>query len=196
MTTWGRIIKRMFDVVVSTFLLILFSPVLIVAAILIKLDSRGPVFFKQERIGMDGTQFDILKFRSMRVGAEKDTGPVWAKEEDPRRTAIGKFLRKTSLDEFPQLFNVLKGEMSLVGPRPERPFFVEQFKNHVPKYLDRHRVKTGMTGWAQVNGLRGNTSLEERIKYDIFYIENWSLGFDVKILFRTIQALLSTKNVH
>ena len=139
---------------------------------------------------MDGRRFAMLKFRSMRVDAEAATGPVWASEKDPRRTPIGGFLRKASLDELPQLVNVLKGEMSLVGPRPERPYFVEQFKAHIPKYLDRHRVKTGMTGWAQVNGLRGNTSLEERIKYDLYYIENWSLALDIKILLRTLRVAL------
>ncbi len=202
MTTWGRIIKRTFDLVVSVFLLVLFSPVFLIVAIAIKLDSRGPVFFSQERVGMDGKQFNILKFRSMRAGAETGTGPMWAMQNDPRRTRIGRFLRKTSLDELPQLLNVFKGEMSLVGPRPERQFFVDQFSRRdasgdafVPKYLDRHRVKTGMTGWAQVNGLRGPYgSLEERIKYDIYYIENWSLWFDIKILLKTIYAVLSTSN--
>ncbi|MBI3365560.1 MAG: sugar transferase [Ignavibacteriae bacterium] len=159
----------------------------------IRLDSKGPIFFKQERVVIDGERFDMIKFRSMKVGAElHDRQSGLGIENDPRQTAIGKILRHTSLDELPQLINVLKGEMSLVGPRPERPYFVEQFKNHVPKYLDRHRVKTGMTGWAQVNGLRGNTSLEERIKYDIYYIENWSLGFDIEILFKTVGALFST----
>jgi len=204
MTTWGRIIKRAFDVVVSTLLLILFSPVFLLVAIAIKLDSRGPVFFSQERVGMDGKQFNILKFRSMRAGAEAETGPMWAMQNDPRRTRVGRFLRKTSLDELPQLLNVFKGEMSLVGPRPERQFFVDQFSRRdasgdafVPKYLDRHRVKTGMTGWAQVNGLRGpHGSLEERIRYDIYYIENWSLWFDIRILLKTVRAVLSTSHQH
>jgi exopolysaccharide biosynthesis polyprenyl glycosylphosphotransferase len=196
MTTWGRITKRGFDALVSLLLLAVFSPLFLIIAAAIKLSSRGPVFFRQERVGMDGTPFEIFKFRSMKVGAEEDTGPVWAKEHDPRRTPVGTFLRRTSLDELPQLFNVLKGEMSLVGPRPERPYFVEQFRQLVPKYLDRHRVKTGMTGWAQVNGLRGNTSLEERIKYDIYYIENWSVGFDIKILLRTVHALLRITHAH
>jgi lipopolysaccharide/colanic/teichoic acid biosynthesis glycosyltransferase len=132
----------------------------------------------------------------MKVNAEASTGPVWAKQHDPRRTLMGVLLRKTSLDEIPQLYNVLKGEMSLVGPRPERAFFVEQFKHMVPKYLDRHRVKTGMTGWAQVNGLRGDTSLEERIKCDLYYIENWSVAFDLKILLRTVKAALMAKEAH
>jgi lipopolysaccharide/colanic/teichoic acid biosynthesis glycosyltransferase len=138
----------------------------------------------------------MLKFRSMKAEAESKSGPVFAREDDPRRTAIGTFLRKSSLDEFPQLINVLRGEMSLVGPRPERPFFVDRFKDNVPKYLDRHRVKTGMTGWAQVNGLRGNTSIEERIKYDVYYIENWSLWLDVKILLRTVRALFPSKHAY
>ena len=194
MTTWGRIIKRAFDAVVCTILLILFSPILLLIAILIKLDSKGPVFFSQERVGLDSRQFSILKFRSMKIGAEARTGPLWATENDPRRTRVGKFLRQTSLDELPQLVNVLKGNMSLVGPRPERQFFVEQFKQFVPKYLDRHRVKAGMTGWAQVNGLRGpHGSLEERIKYDIYYVENWSLWFDIRILLKTIRAVFSNK---
>ncbi|MEO8166989.1 MAG: undecaprenyl-phosphate glucose phosphotransferase [bacterium] len=195
-TVWGRISKRTFDIVVSFILLVFFLPLWILIAIFVKLSSPGPFFFTQERLGLDGRKFTMYKFRSMRIGAEVETGPVWTSNNDPRRTPIGVFLRKTSLDEIPQLFNVFKGEMSLVGPRPERPYFVDQFKSIVPKYLDRHRVKTGMTGWAQVNGLRGNTSLEERVKYDLYYIENWSLAFDVKILLRTIRAALSPKEVH
>ncbi|MBI5472870.1 MAG: undecaprenyl-phosphate glucose phosphotransferase [Ignavibacteriae bacterium] len=194
-SVWGKIAKRTFDVVVSAALLIFLSPLWLLIAALVKLSSRGPVLFKQERLGMDGKRFTMYKFRSMRVNAESKTGPVWTSKGDPRRTAIGVIIRKTSLDEIPQLFNVLKGEMSIVGPRPERPYFVDQFKHHVPKYLDRHRVKTGMTGWAQVNGLRGDTSLEERIKYDLYYIENWSLAFDVKILLRTLRVALSFKEV-
>lgn len=196
MTTWGRISKRSFDLVLASLMLFMLLPLFLVAAIFIKLTSKGPVFYRQERLGMDGRMFDMLKFRSMMVDAESETGPVWTKNNDARRTAFGTLLRKTSIDEIPQLINVVKGEMSLVGPRPERPHFVEQFKDNVPKYLDRHRVKTGITGWAQVNGLRGNTSLEERIKFDIYYIENWSMGFDLKILFKTIRALVSTKHVH
>lgn len=196
LTSWGRITKRTFDFVVSASLLILLSPLWLLIMLLVKVSSPGPMFFKQERVGMDGKKFTMFKFRSMRVGAEEQTGPVWTSKHDPRRTPIGVILRKTSMDELPQLFNVLKGEMSLVGPRPERPYFVDQFKHLVPKYLDRHRVKTGVTGWAQVNGLRGDTSLEERIKYDLYYVENWSLAFDIKILLRTIRAALSTKEVH
>ncbi len=196
MTTWGRILKRSFDLLIAAMLFIVFSPILFLVSIVIKCNSRGPVFFKQERVGMDGKRFHMLKFRSMNVEAESDSGPVFAREDDPRRTRIGAFLRRTSLDEFPQLINVFRGEMSLVGPRPERPFFVDRFKDLVPKYLDRHRVKTGMTGWAQVNGLRGNTSIEERIKYDVYYIENWSLWFDMKILLKTVRALFSTRHAY
>jgi len=154
-------------------------------AILIKLTSKGPAFYKQARISRGGKIFNIYKFRTMTVEAEKKTGPVWAKKDDTRVTPVGKILRKLSIDELPQLFNVLMGEMSIVGPRPERPEFVEKFKAIIPRYLERHKVKAGLTGWAQVNGLRGNTSLEERIKYDLYYIENWSLFFDIKIIFRT-----------
>lgn len=196
LTSWGRISKRLFDFVVSSTLLILLSPLWLLIIVFVKLSSPGPIFFKQERVGMDSKKFMMYKFRSMRVEAEEQTGPVWTSRHDPRRTPVGVLLRKTSMDELPQLFNVLKGEMSLVGPRPERPYFVDQFKHLVPKYLDRHRVKTGVTGWAQVNGLRGDTSLEERIKYDLYYIENWSLAFDIKILLRTLRAALSTKEVH
>lgn len=190
MTTWGRIAKRLFDLVISAVLLLICSPLFFIAALLIKFGSRGPVLYRQERVGLDGRKFEMIKFRSMTIGAEQETGPVWARADDPRVTGVGRFLRRTSLDEFPQLINVLRGEMSLVGPRPERPVFVGQFKDLIPKYLDRHRVKTGMTGWAQVNGLRGNTSLEERIKYDIYYVENWSLGFDLKILMKTVRAII------
>lgn len=196
LTVWGRILKRSFDLLVSGLLLVVLAPLSLVIIIFIRLTSRGPILFVQERVGLDGRPFTMYKFRSMKMDAEKDSGPVWAKEGDSRRTTIGAFLRKTSLDELPQLFNVLRGDMSLVGPRPERPFFVDQFRHLVPKYLDRHRVKTGMTGWAQVNGLRGNTSLEERLKYDLYYIENWSMGFDMKILLRTLRAALSMKEAH
>lgn len=190
MTTWGRIVKRVFDFFISTFLLILLSWLFLLIAIVIKLNSKGKIFFVQERVGLDGRSFRMMKFRTMKVGAEMfDNESGLGVDNDPRQTSVGKILRKLSLDEFPQLINVFKGEMSLVGPRPERPYYVQQFKSLIPKYLDRHRVKTGMTGWAQVNGLRGNTSLEERIKYDIYYIENWSIGFDVKILFKTIKAV-------
>jgi exopolysaccharide biosynthesis polyprenyl glycosylphosphotransferase len=193
MTPWGRVVKRTFDVVISSGLLIVFSPLLFTLAILVKVTSSGPVLYRQQRVGLDGREFLMLKFRSMRIGAEQEFGPVWAKQRDPRRTRLGILLRRTSLDELPQLLNVLRGEMSLVGPRPERPHFVDRFKDAVPKYLDRHRMKTGVTGWAQVNGLRGNTSLEERIKYDLYYIENWSFAFDLKILLRTVRAAFVSK---
>jgi Undecaprenyl-phosphate glucose phosphotransferase len=186
---WGRISKRTFDILVSSTLLVMLSPLWLVIMVLIKLDSRGPVFFKQDRVGLDGRRFRMIKFRSMIAGSEKsDEHAGLGIKNDPRRTRIGAILRRTSLDELPQLYNVLKGDMSLVGPRPERIRFVEQFQEVVPKYLDRHRVKTGVTGWAQVNGLRGDTSIDERIKYDIYYIENWSLAFDIKILLRTLRA--------
>ena len=191
MSTWNQILKRSFDLVVALGVLILISPLFLLFAVLIKLTSKGPVFYLQERVGLDGKSFRVMKFRSMRIDAEKTTGPVWAQKADPRTTGLGKFLRRFSLDELPQLVNVIKGEMSLVGPRPERPHFVEQFKKDVPKYLDRHRVKTGMTGWAQVNGLRGaDTPIEERTKFDVYYVENWSLVFDLKIILKTIRAVL------
>jgi len=193
---WNRIFKRTFDLVFSSLALILSAPPMLLSALLIKLTSSGPIFFKQERVGRDGRAFTMYKFRSMREDAEEEVGPIWATENDPRRTKVGKFLRKTSLDELPQLFNVLKGEMSLVGPRPERPVFVKQFKGAIPRYFERHRVKSGITGWAQVNGLRGNTSIEERTKYDLYYVENWSLGFDVKILLKTILGIFSQKNAY
>ncbi len=191
---WGRIVKRFFDIVVSLLLLLALSPLILLVSLAIVLDSRGPVFFRQRRIGLDGTEFLMVKFRSMRAGAEEqDDQAGLGVRNDPRRTRIGSILRSTSIDELPQLFNVLKGEMSIVGPRPERTRYVQEFQANVPKYLDRHRVKTGMTGWAQVNGLRGDTSIEERIKYDLYYIENWSLVFDLKILLRTLRAALSTR---
>lgn len=196
LTSWNALIKRAFDLVFASIVLILVSPLFILIPLLIKLDSKGPVFLSQERVGLDGKSFRVLKFRTMRTDAEKETGPVWARKNDPRVTRVGRFLRRFSLDELPQLLNVLKGDMSIVGPRPERPHFVEQFKKAVPKYLDRHRVKTGMTGWAQVNGLRGNAPIEERTKYDIYYIENWSLVFDLKIILKTIRAVLFGKDAY
>jgi len=193
-TGWHGVLKRIFDISIALLALIFLAPVLLIIAILIKLDSRGPVIYKQERVGFDGREFWILKFRTMKTGAEQQTGPIWAKSDDPRRTRVGAFLRRTSIDELPQLLNVLRGDMSLVGPRPERKFFVEKFKEEIPRYLERHRVKSGMTGWAQVNGLRGNTPIEERTKYDIFYIENWSLAFDLKIILKTLSAVISGEN--
>lgn len=183
---WDRVFKKIFDLGAGTFTLILMAPLIFLIGLLVKLTSKGPIFYRQERIGMNGRSFQMLKFRTMWANAEKETGPVWAKENDPRRTKIGAFLRKTSLDELPQIINVLKGEMSLVGPRPERPNFVEEFQKKVPSYMLRHNIKAGMTGWAQVNGWRGNTSIEKRIEHDLYYIQNWSIGFDLKILMMTL----------
>jgi exopolysaccharide biosynthesis polyprenyl glycosylphosphotransferase len=202
LTAWGRITKRAFDLVVSSILLLLLSPFLLIISAIIRLDSRGPILYRQQRVGLDGLEFTIYKFRSMVADAETfdqtsgvrvqpDPSRGIGLKNDPRRTRIGRLLRATSLDELPQLLNVLKGEMSLVGPRPERPHFVKELQEMVPKYLDRHRVKTGVTGWAQVNGLRGDTSMAERIRYDLYYIENWSLGFDIRILLRTVRAALT-----
>lgn len=197
LTFWGRVAKRSFDVIVSSILLIILSPVWLLVMALIRLDSKGPLLFKQERVGLDGRKFMMYKFRSMKVGAEGlDDQAGLGIAHDPRRTRVGVWIRKFSLDELPQFFNVLRGDMSLVGPRPERLRYVEHFSDAVPKYLDRHRMKTGVTGWAQVNGLRGDTSIEERIKYDLYYIENWSLGFDIKILLRTVKAALLAREVH
>lgn len=183
---WNVVMKRLTDVVVSSVALVVFSPVMLLVALLIKLESKGSVIFRQERVGLDGNVFGMLKFRSMFVDAEKHTGPVWAKEGDNRCTRVGAILRRTSLDELPQLFNVLKGDMSLVGPRPERAVFVENFKKSIPHYMLRLKMKAGLTGWAQVNGWRGNTSLEKRIEYDLYYIKNWSLLFDMKIILMTV----------
>jgi exopolysaccharide biosynthesis polyprenyl glycosylphosphotransferase len=189
---WRLTLKRGLDLVLSSIGLILLSPLMLLTAILIKLESPGPVFYTQERMGLDARPFKILKFRSMRQDAEAQ-GPGWTVEDDPRRTRLGTLLRTLSLDELPQLVNVLVGDMSLVGPRPERPVYVEQFRQSIPRYMDRHREKAGLTGWAQVNGLRGDTSIAERTKYDLWYIENWSLALDIKIILRTlIQWLINT----
>lgn len=186
----GRgIVKRLIDIVLSTSALIVLSPLMLIIAISIRLTSSGRAIFLQERVGRGGKRFKIYKFRSMRADAEKKVGHVWAKSDDPRQTVLGKFLRRWSLDELPQFFNVLKGDMSLVGPRPEMSGLIDTFSESIPHYLARQRVKSGMTGWAQVNGLRGNTSLEERISYDRYYIENWSLGLDLKIILKTLWAI-------
>jgi exopolysaccharide biosynthesis polyprenyl glycosylphosphotransferase len=182
---WKRSVKRGMDLIVSGVGLVLLSPFMLLVAALVRLESRGPVFYAQERVGLDGKPFPMLKFRSMRVDAEAASGPVWASDDDPRKTRLGSLLRRTSLDELPQLINVLVGDMSLVGPRPERPIFVEQFRQVLPRYMERHSEKAGMTGWAQVNGLRGDTSIVERTKYDLYYVENWSFLFDLKIIMRT-----------
>ena len=182
----NTVLKRLIDGMISAVALAFLSVPFATIAALIKATSAGPVFYRQERMGLDGKPFAVYKFRSMFVDAERDSGPVWARADDPRRTPIGKLLRRFSLDELPQLWNVLRGEMSLVGPRPERPFFVDQFKGRVPQYMLRHKVKAGMTGWAQVNGWRGNTSIEKRIEYDLYYIENWSVSLDLKIMWLTV----------
>jgi exopolysaccharide biosynthesis polyprenyl glycosylphosphotransferase len=188
--------KRLLDIVVAAVGMILISPLLLVIGLLVKLGSPGPVLLHQERAGLDEKQMTMHKFRTMSANAEADTGPVWAATDDPRRTSIGKFLRRFSLDELPQLWNVVKGEMSLVGPRPERPQFVQEFKERVPRYTDRHLVRPGLTGWAQVNDLRGQTSVDERLIYDLYYIENWSLAFDLKIILITLFRIFTHKNAY
>jgi Undecaprenyl-phosphate glucose phosphotransferase len=193
---WNRVLKRAFDLGVGSLTVLLVSPLMLALALAVKLTSPGPVLFRQERMGLDGRRFAMLKFRTMRVDAEAATGPVWARSDDPRRTPIGAFLRRWSLDELPQLFNVLRGQMSLVGPRPERPEFVREFRRQIPGYMLRHKVKAGMTGWAQINGWRGNTSLQKRIEYDLYYIERWSLAFDLKILAQTAWKGLRSKNAY
>jgi Undecaprenyl-phosphate glucose phosphotransferase len=182
---WNMVAKRGFDVFFAGLGLLLLSPILLAIAIWIKLDTPGPVFYAQERVGVNGRRFRMLKFRTMRTDAEA-AGPQWSRAADPRRTRGGAILRKLSIDELPQLWNVLVGHMSLVGPRPEQPVFVDRFRASIPRYMLRHHVKSGITGWAQVNGLRGDTPLERRIEYDLYYIENWSMAFDMKILFLTL----------
>ena len=185
MTGWNQVLKRILDFFGALIALVFFSPLMLIIAVVIRLTSSGPSLYGQKRMVLDGRTFNALKFRSMYYDAESKTGAVWASENDKRRTKFGTFLRKYSLDELPQLFNVIKGEMSLVGPRPERPVFIEQFKSQIPHYMLRHKVKAGITGWAQINGWRGNTSLEKRIECDLYYIERWSIWFDIKILFLT-----------
>ncbi|EPX63217.1 capsular polysaccharide biosynthesis protein [Cystobacter fuscus DSM 2262] len=195
MTGWNMVAKRVFDVLFALVALVLSAPVMLLVAIAVKLTSRGPLLYAQERMGMDGRTFHILKFRTMRTDAEV-SGALMASKDDPRRTPIGTFLRKYSLDELPQFFNVLTGDMSLVGPRPERPVFIEEFKRQIPRYHLRHKVKAGITGWAQINGLRGQTSIQKRIEYDLYYIENWSLLMDLKILVRTALGGFLSKNAY
>ncbi len=186
---WKVVLKRVIDVVFSAVALVFLSPLLLLYALLIKLESPGPVFYTQVRMGLDAVPFHMLKFRSMREDAESD-GPGWTKRDDPRRTRMGRFLRSKSLDELPNFINVLMNEMSIVGPRPERPVYVEAFRREVPNYMERHKEKGGITGWAQINGLRGDSSIEERIKYDLWYIENWSIGLDFKIMAITAWKIL------
>lgn len=190
------LLKRAMDVVLTTVGVVVISPVLAVIALLVKWSSPGPVFYRQERCGLNGQSFWMLKFRTMPVDAEKATGPVWAAKNDPRRTRLGAFLRQTSLDELPQLFNVLAGDMSLVGPRPERPHFIHQFKQTIPNYMARHQVRAGITGWAQVNGWRGNSSLRKRVQYDLYYITHWTPWLDVKILWLTLFRGLVNRNAY
>jgi Undecaprenyl-phosphate glucose phosphotransferase len=183
---FNSVLKRAIDIGISAIALAGLSLPFALIAYLIKRASPGPVFYTQERMGLDGKAFNVFKFRSMHEGAEDETGPVWARDDDPRATSVGRWLRRLDFDELPQLFNVFRGDMSIVGPRPERPYFVEQFKHRIPQYMLRHKVKSGITGWAQVNGWRGNTSLEKRIEYDLYYIENWSVGLDIKIMWLTL----------
>lgn len=193
MNVWNRFTKRTFDIVVSFLALFFLSPIMILLSILVKITSKGPLFYNQERVGLDGQKFIMLKFRSMKIDAEKQ-GPQMTTRGDDRYTPIGKMLRKYSLDELPQFYNVLIGNMSIVGPRPEREFFINSMKHSIRRYLERHRVKGGMTGWAQVSGLRGtDSSMQTRIDYDIYYIENWSIAFDIKIIFKTIKEVLFSK---
>jgi Undecaprenyl-phosphate glucose phosphotransferase len=179
-------VKRLIDIGISGAALMVLALPLAIISLVVKLTSRGAVFYRQERMGLDGKSFTIVKFRSMYDDAERETGPVWTRADDPRVTAVGRFLRRSNIDELPQLWNVLRGDMSLVGPRPERPHFVAQFKHKIPQYMLRHKVKAGLTGWAQVNGWRGNTPLEKRIEYDLYYIENWSVRLDLKIMWLTL----------
>ncbi len=192
----NRLLKRTFDIVVSLVAIIVVSPLLLLVAIIIKVTSPGEIIFKQERVGHNKRNFMMYKFRSMHVQKDEDSAILWTTPDDPRKTKFGAFMRKTSIDELPQLFNVLKGDMSLVGPRPERPHFVDKFKEEVPKYMIKHQVRPGITGWAQVNGWRGDTSIEKRIEHDIYYIENWHIGLDIQIMFMTIFKGIINKNAY
>ena len=193
---FNNLVKRAIDVAAATAALAVLAVPFAVISAIIRLTSPGPVFYRQERMGLDRRPFFVLKFRSMHADAERDTGPVWTRDNDPRRTPVGRVLRRFSLDELPQLWNVLRGEMSLVGPRPERPFFVERFRDRVPQYMLRHKVKSGLTGWAQVNGWRGDTSIEKRIEHDLYYIENWSVGLDFKILWLTVVRIFFHRHAY
>ncbi len=193
---WNSLLKRAFDIAVSSICLAVMAVPMLLIALAIKLTSAGPVFYRQTRTSLGGTPFKILKFRTMVDNAEQDTGPVWAIPDDPRVTPLGRFLRRTSLDELPQLINVLLGQMSMVGPRPERPELVERFRRQVPRYMLRQQVKAGLTGWAQVCGLRGHTSLRKRVQYDVYYIMNWSFGLDLRILLVTPFRGLLSRNAY
>lgn len=194
--TFQFALKRITDIFGSLAAIVLFSPVMLFCAVLVKITSPGPVLYKQVRVGLHNKNFEMYKFRSMEVQPEAEEKKAWTVKNDPRVTGIGKFMRRTSLDELPQLFNILKGDMSMVGPRPERPFFVEKFREEIPRYMVKHQVRPGLTGWAQINGYRGDTSIRKRIEYDLYYIENWTLGLDIKILFLTIFKGFINKNAY
>jgi len=194
--TFNAVVKLAMDIAGGLAAIVLFSPVMLITAIAIKATSPGPLIYAQERVGLHNKNFRMYKFRSMDVQSPKKERGAWTVPDDPRVTSVGKIIRKTSIDELPQLFNILKGDMSLVGPRPERPFFVEKFREEIPRYMIKHQVRPGMTGWAQINGYRGNTSIRKRIEYDLYYIENWTPGFDIKILFLTIFKGFVNKNAY
>ncbi len=194
--TENRIVKRLMDIAGSIAMLIIFSPIILISFIAVKLSSKGPVIYRQERVGLHNKTFMMYKFRTMELQKESEEKKAWTVQDDPRVTKVGKVLRHTSMDELPQLINILKGDMSIVGPRPERPQFVAKFKEEIPRYMIKHQVRPGLTGWAQVNGLRGDTSIKDRIKYDIYYIENWSVLFDIKIMFMTVFRGLINKNAY
>jgi len=194
--TFNMICKRIMDIAGAVAAIIIFLPVMLVTAVLVKTTSKGPLIYRQERVGLHNQNFQMYKFRSMEVQSAKSEKKAWTVRNDPRVTAVGKFIRKTSIDELPQLFNILKGDMSLVGPRPERPFFVEKFREEIPRYMVKHQVRPGLTGWAQINGYRGDTSIRKRIEYDLYYIENWTMGLDIKILFLTFFKGFVNKNAY
>ena len=194
--SFNMICKRAMDIVGAIVAIIIFSPVMLVTAVLVKITSKGPLIYKQERVGLHNQTFQMYKFRSMEVQSAKSEKRAWTVRDDPRVTKVGRVIRKTSIDELPQLFNILKGDMSLVGPRPERPFFVEKFREEIPRYMVKHQVRPGLTGWAQVNGYRGDTSIKKRIEYDLYYIENWTMGLDFKILFLTFFKGFVNKNAY
>lgn len=194
--TFNATLKRLMDVVGAIVAIILFSPVMLIAAILVKVTSPGPLIYKQVRVGLHNKSFEMYKFRSMEVQPEQEEQKAWTVKNDPRVTTVGKFMRRTSIDELPQLFNVLRGDMSLVGPRPERPFFVEKFREEIPRYMVKHQVRPGLTGWAQIHGYRGDTSIRKRIEHDLYYIENWTVGLDIKILFLTFFKGFVNKNAY
>ncbi len=193
---WAAVQKRVFDIVACSVFLLAVAPLMATIALAIRITSGGPVLFRQQRMGLDGRVFEMIKFRTMTEDAEASSGPVWTVPGDPRRTRLGAFLRRVSLDELPQLWNVLRGDMSLVGPRPERPVFIEQFRREIPGYMLRHKIKAGCTGWAQIHGWRGNTSLHERVEHDLYYIQHWSLMLDLKILLFTAWRGIVNRNAY